>query len=106
MKEKIRNWYYMFVGDFFIRMYERIWYYKQNNAKYDWMKKLADKALEEITWAIVDNHMDFLKETKRNRNVDITITSMDYKSPFYWGKTIHCTYDEKSHMMYGEWKPV
>ena len=106
MKERIRNWYYMFVGEFFIKMYERIWYYRQNNAKYDWIKKLADKGLDELTWSIIDNRMDFIQEPKKDVNIDVTITSMDYRSPFYWGMTVHCKYDEKGHMEYGEFQPV
>ena len=106
MKERIRNWYYLFVGDFFIKMYERIWYYRWHRAKWNWVKKLADKGLEELTWSIIDNHMDLIRDDKKNNNVEMTITSADEKSPFYGGLWIHAAYDERGHMQHGEWFSV
>lgn len=106
MKERIRNWYYMFVEEFFMRMYERIWYYRKNHAKYDWIKKLADKGLDELTWAIIDNRMDFMRDDKKDSNVELKITSEDYKSPFYGGLMIHASYDDRGHVTYGEWFSV
>lgn len=101
MKERIRDFYYVTVEGVMITLYEWTFRYMKR-ANREWKCTLAKKILDNLTYGLIDNQIDF------NRNepgsiIDMKIISPDKRSPFYGGKAIHAEYLRDGRILYGDW---